>query len=716
MTVVEVQALKDRPFSHAALYSKIISYDQALGAKYDLESRLWKNAIYPAIDVLRQQSRNCLVLEKSVIEQWNSFLTEAIQVHEDIIQALERQSSKVKEPVPAWHRAVNHAGDLERYRQLYLQQKEEDRDWTATKARYKLSILLAPNNGLYYHQLAIIYVHEGHHLEALYSYLRSLTVKSPFVNSRDAMKLLFRSAAKNKSTKPDRQRFEQLFVKLQEMVFTKISLDQFIDIQAHFLRVFSSLVLKKGLPEYEWLQLAAINIANVSLLGAKEGTEVGFAEGVSLTLRVMEALLKGCLELVHGEDASEVQGDDVTGLVYVQIVCAWLTAMEEDVEALLGDKKLVSFWSSFVNLCNTLSKQYPEILSMTNMESFLLSDILPEDWHLRGFTPLKSIYGKLHFGKTQSSTSGLRSAVDGVLEVERQWVERAADAENEWRKRRLRRILFFAKMLAEKMSFLRYDSETGTFAYLKASVDEVDASLKALANLDEEEELEYEPYDFETKRSAIVDVIDVEGTDGDVADLMFRRQELHGSLSARQRTVVEGPQRARTVPSSAIKFKEGVTVLVFDTNFWLGKFEDVKKVVESGKWVVSVPLVVIAELDGLKKTTDPTRAAEAKTASSYLEAEFSANLDSRKRKKWLKLQTSQGNFLGSLMVRTENWNEGGGRMSNDDVVLKCCRILQKGKEGGWSEVVLFTDDRNLRLKARVEGVDVSGKIGDLGMV
>ena len=43
--------------SIAALYAKIISYDQALGAKYDLETRLWKNAIYPAVRFLALFSR-----------------------------------------------------------------------------------------------------------------------------------------------------------------------------------------------------------------------------------------------------------------------------------------------------------------------------------------------------------------------------------------------------------------------------------------------------------------------------------------------------------------------------------------------------------------------------------------------------------------------------------------------------------------------------------
>ena len=81
-----------------------------------------------------------------------------------------------------------------------------------------------------------------------------------------------------------------------------------------------------------------INIANVSLLGAEGASQVGFVEGISLTFRMMETCLKACLDFVHAEGPPDQRGEDVTGLVYVEIVCAWLSTMEENGEPVLRDK------------------------------------------------------------------------------------------------------------------------------------------------------------------------------------------------------------------------------------------------------------------------------------------------------------------------------------------------------------------------------------------
>ena len=112
---------------------------------------------------------------------------------------------------------------------------------------------------------------------------------------------------------------------------------------------------------------------------------------------------------------------------------------------------------------------------MASVDSLLLSESLPEDWsvgsfgqiglvgilpiilrrHLRGFSPLKPIYGKLHFGKPQSSATDLAGAVDDVVSLERQWANAPANADNNWRIGRLKRILFFAKRLVEVAAYSR---------------------------------------------------------------------------------------------------------------------------------------------------------------------------------------------------------------------------------------------------------------------
>ncbi|KAJ3083655.1 hypothetical protein HK102_000968, partial [Quaeritorhiza haematococci] len=273
----------------------------------------------------------------------------------------------------------------------------------------------------------------------------------------------------------------------------------------------------------------------------------------------------------------------------------------------------------------------------------------------------------------------------------------------------------------------------------------------------------------------------------------IRRQQLHGALSSRQADSARkirssSPPRSKTrnIPGEAklkrqsknpLMLVPGTTVVIFDTNCYIDYLDQIRSVVESAKWVVVVPLVVVTELDGLS-TNEGKVGFFASQAVQYLQEEFGTGWASgsggtsvsapNKRKKWLKLQTSQGNYLPDLRVRTEDWSAfssgstisaaGGGSVgnasggglaggvssdvggpnnmvlkSNDDVVLKCCfhyirnpnpslsRLLlpRNGPAGAVKEgvkaspVVLVTDDANLRLKARAMGIDVVEHVRDI---
>ncbi|KAJ3039554.1 hypothetical protein HDV00_012130 [Rhizophlyctis rosea] len=363
-----------------------------------------------------------------------------------------------------------------------------------------------------------------------------------------------------------------------------------------------------------------------------------------------------------------------------------------------------------------LSTKLEDPFAIEAIDLEVSSNPLSEDWHLRGFTPFKTIYGRLHYGKITGSGTNFCDAVDGVVKREQLWLQGDELADVKAKETRGRRVLFFAKSFAETSKILGYDAERRSFSSSKPSIFKASNLPDTTHVSDSEEELEYEPYDFEKLKldNAIDFGEPVEQDGGDVAELMSRRQELHGTISARKRTVADQYPSAKPKRVNAPKIKEGVTVLVFDTNFWLNNFDGLRRIIDSGKWIVSVPLVVIAELGGLARSASQREElANSPAVLKYLETEFDQNLDPRKRKKWLKLQTSQGNFLPALTVRTESWDS----KANDDVILRCCQHF-RGKqkleqEDGWSEVVLFTDDVNLRLKARATGVDVSARIEDL---
>lgn len=86
------------------------------------------------------------------------------------------------------------------------------------------------------------------------------------------------------------------------------------------------------------------------------------------------------------------------------------------------------------------------------------------------------------------------------------------------------------------------------------------------------------------------------------------------------------------------------------------------------KWTVVVPLPVIMELDGLSSNLTPQLADAAVAAIDYIASHIRSHSAS------LKVQTSKGNYLSSLNVRTEDVDFNSDSMSSertmDDLILK----------------------------------------------
>ena len=110
----------------------------------------------------------------------------------------------------------------------------------------------------------------------------------------------------------------------------------------------------------------------------------------------------------------------------------------------------------------------------------------------------------------------------------------------------------------------------------------------------------------------------------------------------------------------------GYTTLVVDTNIFLSSLPLLAALVDSLRWTVIVPLPVVMELDGLASNANALGAA-AKDALAFLLARVRSHAAA------LKVQTSRGNYLASLAVRTESVDfDGPGALerSMDDLILK----------------------------------------------
>ncbi|KAH7724430.1 telomerase-binding protein EST1A-like protein [Aphelenchoides avenae] len=150
--------------------------------------------------------------------------------------------------------------------------------------------------------------------------------------------------------------------------------------------------------------------------------------------------------------------------------------------------------------------------------------------------------------------------------------------------------------------------------------------------------------------------------------------------------------------------------LIVDTNAFVDYLGSIQKVIESRKFSVLIPTIVVAELKGLSSTPgaeasllpaelDDTNAHEkyvtenAKKAIAFLRKAADARMPG------ISTITSKGDRLPQITFAVENVASTADKQVNDDFILNSCIELSK-------KVVLLTDDRALRIKAMAARIPV----------
>ncbi|KAG6840703.1 hypothetical protein C0991_004947 [Blastosporella zonata] len=227
--------------------------------------------------------------------------------------------------------------------------------------------------------------------------------------------------------------------------------------------------------------------------------------------------------------------------------------------------------------------------------------------------------------------------------------------------------------------------------------------------------------DDEAAGDALSEEDDDENDTPEVRELKARRRYLQSLLQSAERGVgfSSSPRRPRAPSRNVVDTRPqlhivaGYSVLVVDTNILLSSLAMFASVVESLRWTVVVPLPVIMELDGLSSNTSAQLSEAARNAMSYISTHIRSHSVS------LKVQTSKGNYLTTLSIRTEQVEfsgDGNWERNTDDLILRAAiwqeehwvdrSAMLKSSSGdaasssGVVQVVLLTLDRNLRLKAR----------------
>lgn len=135
------------------------------------------------------------------------------------------------------------------------------------------------------------------------------------------------------------------------------------------------------------------------------------------------------------------------------------------------------------------------------------------------------------------------------------------------------------------------------------------------------------------------------------------------TVPARQRSQAFSSRDKATV---RLRMVPGYSILVIATNILLSSLSVFASLVESLQWTIVVPLPAAMELDGL--ASEPSVLGEAAAAASgYIVSHLRSHSTS------LKIQTSKGNYLTNLNVRTEQVDLQTDQSSDrhmDDLILR----------------------------------------------
>ncbi|KAI7907750.1 uncharacterized protein BX663DRAFT_547430 [Cokeromyces recurvatus] len=208
-----------------------------------------------------------------------------------------------------------------------------------------------------------------------------------------------------------------------------------------------------------------------------------------------------------------------------------------------------------------------------------------------------------------------------------------------------------------------------------------------------------------------------EQNDGDdiMTQLKKRREQLQSIVASAEAEERFGyrrlPARAMEREARLNYLREriipGKTVLVLDTNCFIGHIEHVKYLLESQKWSIVIPLVVVTELDGLKTNTQKL----GLVAQQGIELIEHSLANKPKQSTCLRIQTSHNNFMNDISIRSEQFVFGETDKNLDDLILSTCLwwTSQQNSSNNSHQTVpvcLITGDRNLSVKARARDVEV----------
>ncbi|KAL4710757.1 hypothetical protein ACJJTC_004402 [Scirpophaga incertulas] len=643
-------------------------------------------------------------------------------------------------------------GDLARYRE----QVNETNNFAKSKFWYTKAQQINPKNGRPYNQLAILAIYARRKLDAVYYYMRSLMSSNPFHSARESLLSLFdenrkkyeaaerkrraalegtRNGDSNEQqctrghgyrrevwVRPSGRRTTTLrqdtgdehlaamtsvelnksfitsYLHVHGKLITKIGMESFHECASSMLRQFRALLNRQPLPTpaARLLQLTALNMFAVettasSLKDGSSGEErsAWLECSLAVSLLMFGALLERCCALLPEPVESQHHADALLLLPAIKVWSDWMLCHSSvwnppptfDNLEIESDNDPWDWLAKLMNILEALDDKSIE-LGNEHKEGYEVVR-LAEDASLGGFTPL--MYMDAAVGWVRSEPAVLHHVAEHVL--------------------RTRKLLFFGTeyLVGVEPPVLKLEYPPDAPPRYVSAVQKVQPLHQPLQHLSEdseEEESASGPASGPTSLNEGV-AIDSAGADEATKKLLRRKEQ----LESRKANLERRRQRMQEILRGSwvsVEVEVRPRWLVPDTNCFIDHLALLQAVVAapSQPYTLAVPLVVMSELEGLKKCSRVGPNAEA--ALAWVCGSVAG----------VRLATSRGSLLASRAFTAERDQP---RASNDDRVLATALSLHEnlttepdvgGEDGDQSrcvrrvrEVVLLTEDRNLRVKA-----------------
>uniref|UniRef100_A0A4W3IPX2 Telomerase-binding protein EST1A n=1 Tax=Callorhinchus milii TaxID=7868 RepID=A0A4W3IPX2_CALMI len=508
------------------------------------------------------------------------------------------------------------------------------------------------------------------------------------------------------------------FLHAHGKLFTKIGMESFPPVAGNVLKEFRALLQYSPSPigNTRMLQLMAINMFAVHNSQLKDSSSencrsVIQENATALGLAMFGLLVDRCIQQLREAAkarSSEDEEDDIKVSAFhidlkellpsVKVWSDWMLGQPDEwnppPNSLVLPKEIaVDVWAMLAEFCNIFTAvNQSEVPLYKDLDEDLTLLVLEEDKILSGFVPLLA---------APQDPCYVETAADKAI---------AADC------KRVTVLKYFLEALCgqEEPLLAFKGGKYVSMAPVPDSLGKEDGSQQGKQLEDQEEDViieEYEAQDSEPEGS---------GGEDDIKELRAKKQALAKRFAEQQRRQekIQAVLEDQTFKRQ-IEIEITPVFLVPDTNGFIDHLPGLVKLLDTRLYIIVVPLIVINELDGLAKGQDPDYCGgnhakvvqeKAKKAIDFLEQKFET------RDSCLRALTSRGNELESIAFRSEDTT--GQQGNNDDLILSCCLHYCKDKAKDFMpmrkdepirlrrDVVLLTDDRNMRVKALTRNVPV----------